>query len=325
MINIYDKIEAHFNPGEFDEVLSYHDWRHRIPLRDGLVTPGYLSDAYWKLSHFPDDLTGKTVLDIGSNDGINSFHCERIGAKSVLGIDLYVEGADLRHTSGWSPRGCEIAKQALKSKVEFQPLSLYDVGTLNRQFDVVFFADVMNWLTDLPGAIKAVSSVCGDRLIIRDGLLRKKEGTPYIQYVHSDKMDLMFLPNATFMDVVLRQNGFKHISIQKVKSQRLLQEWVNDFPLMTSKAEIPIFATPWSQEPIKMVKLTAHQTLSKVGERLFIRRMGWVDLSQVTAEIFRPRALYSFARKMFGNDAVMWLKERISSESEDAYVIEARR
>ncbi len=321
MTTIYDKIEAKVSQGEFDDILAYHDWRHRIPIRPGFTTPGYLSDSYWDLSNFPKDLTGKSVLDVGSNDGINSFHCERIGAKSVLGIDLYVEDADLKHTSGWSQIGCEIAKKALHSNVEFQPLSLYEVASLGREFDVVLFADVMNWLTDLPTAIKTLSSVCKERLIIRDGLIRKKEGEPYIQYVHSPTMDLMYLPNATFMEVILKQNGFKHVSIQKIKSRLLFEEWVSDFPLATSEQEIPVYETPWSDIPMKSMKMTAHQGLSKVGDRLFIRRVGWVDIKNVKGEIFRPRAMYSFARKMFGNDAVMWLKDRFSGSVEDSYTI----
>ncbi|MBL0020235.1 MAG: methyltransferase domain-containing protein [Bacteroidetes bacterium] len=325
MTTIYDKIETKVSQGEFDDILTYHDWRHRIPIREGFSTPGYLSDNYWNLSNFPNDLKGKSVLDIGSNDGINSFHSERIGARSVLGIDLYKEGADLKHTSGWSPTGCAIAKAALNSNVEFKPLSLFDLGTLNQSFDVVLFADVMNWLTDLPTAINSVSSVCNERLIIRDGLIRKKEGVPYLQYVHSPEMDLMFLPNATFMEVILKQNGFKHISIQKIKSRQLLEEVVSDFPLVTSATEVQIYASPWSTEPVRTMKMTAAQALSKVEDRLFIRRIGWVKVSDVSAEIFRPRALYSFARKMFGKNAVMWLKDVLSQDVDESYTIVATR
>ncbi len=325
MGNIYDKITVNVNQGEFDDILSYHDWRHRIPIKSNFTTPGYLSDNYWDLSHFPKDLGGKSVLDVGSNDGINAFHCERVGASSVLGIDLYVDGADLQHTTGWSPEGCRIAKSALNSKVEFQSLSLFDLPTLDRKFDVVILADVMNWLTDIPSALKAVSHVCGEKLIIRDGLMRKKEGLPFLQYVHSERMDLMFLPNATFMEVILKQNGFKDVSIRKIRSQQLLEEWVMDFPLVTSKDEISVFLTPWAQEPLRTMKMTAHQALCKVGDYLFIRRVGWVKVGDIQAEIFRPRALYSFARKMFGNEAIFWLKERLSHEFEDSYTITATR
>jgi SAM-dependent methyltransferase len=325
MSNIYDKIECKVRPGEFDEILNYHDWRHRILIRDGFVTQGYLSDYYWDLSHFPKDLTGKTVLDIGSNDGINSFHCERIGAKQVTGIDLYREEAVFRHTAGWSSRGCELAKKYLNSKVEFRSLSLFDVASLGQQYDVVLLADVMNWLGDIPSVIKAVSSVCSEKLIIRDGLMRKKEGTPFLQYVHSPTMDLMYLPNTTFMEVILKQNGFKDISIQKIAVERLWDEWVGNYPLLTSKAEIPVFLNPWSPEPLRKIQLRQHQALSKIDGRLFARAVGWVNVEDVEAEVFTPGTLARFARKVFGDRAVHWMREVLANQVDESYTITAYR
>lgn len=326
MKEIYDKIECLVRPGEFDEILGYHAWRHRIPIREGFVTPGYLSDNYWDISSFPTDLTGRSVLDIGSNDGINAFHAERIGAREVLGIDLYVDRTEYKHTSGWNPTGCNLAKQALNSKVEFKSLSLYDAGQLGRKYDLVILSDVMNWLGDIPSAIKAVSSVCGEQLIIRDGLMRRREGKPFLHYVHNENMDLMYLPNFTFMEVILKQNGFRNITFKKVAVQKLFNEWVTDYPLLTSSSKVPVFQTPWSSEVIDTVHLNKHQALSKVDGRVFARRSGWVNISDVRAEIFRPRPMLRFARKVFGEDAVLWLKSKfIAKEQDDSYTITATR
>ena len=43
-----------------------------------------------RLLQIPKDLTGKTVLDMGSFDGFWAFECERRGAKRVLAIDTWV-------------------------------------------------------------------------------------------------------------------------------------------------------------------------------------------------------------------------------------------
>ena len=57
-------------------------WFHSIPLRDGIVTPRQ-DNSMNKLGQvcLPEDLTGKTVLDIGAWDGFNqgrmSFHAYR--------------------------------------------------------------------------------------------------------------------------------------------------------------------------------------------------------------------------------------------------------
>ena len=65
-------------------------WFHSIPLNDGTVTPG-LDASMAKLEQIclPKDLTGKTVLDIGSWDGFFSFQAEKAGAKRVLATDHF--------------------------------------------------------------------------------------------------------------------------------------------------------------------------------------------------------------------------------------------
>ena len=66
------------------------DWFHSIPLKDGIVTPGR-DDSMSKLKQvcLPEDLSGKSVLDIGAWDGFFSFQAERNGAERVLATDHY--------------------------------------------------------------------------------------------------------------------------------------------------------------------------------------------------------------------------------------------
>ena len=65
-------------------------WFHSIPLRDGIVTPG-VDNSMDKLGQvcLPQDLTGKTVLDIGAWDGFFSFQAEKNGAERVLATDHF--------------------------------------------------------------------------------------------------------------------------------------------------------------------------------------------------------------------------------------------
>ena len=48
-------------------------WYHSIPLADGLLTPGKRSHEHLSeklaVMHLPDDLTGRSLLDIGCNEG----------------------------------------------------------------------------------------------------------------------------------------------------------------------------------------------------------------------------------------------------------------
>lgn len=325
MENFFSRIECTADIREFEEILNYHQWRHRIPIREGFVTPGYLGADYWELSHFPTDLRGKSVLDIGANDGINSFQAERVGAKEVLGIDLYDDIEEMGHTVGWSNRPHKLAKAALGSKVEFQRLSAYDVERLGRKFDVVLMADVMNWLTDLPTLLHRVSSICEDTLIIRDGLLRKNEDFPMLRYVHSATYDLMYLPNRKFMEVILRENGFKEITFQKINVDQLFENWVTNFPLISSNRSISVYQNPWSTVEMRSLQPKQEQALCKVGDRLFLRGIGWVNAGDVTPEIFQPRGLFRTARKVFGNNAILKLKNAWKRNAECSYTITAKR
>src|SRR5882762_9398409 len=68
--------------------LSDYFWYHTIDLGDGLITPGTY-DYRFNLDqfHFPEDMTGMQVLDVGSGSGFFAFEFERRGA-AVTSVDL---------------------------------------------------------------------------------------------------------------------------------------------------------------------------------------------------------------------------------------------
>lgn len=76
--------------------VAEHKWWHCIDLGNGIVTPGACHhgqskrelSARWGI---PDDLSGKSILDIGCWDGLFSLACLRRGARRVNGVD------ELRH------------------------------------------------------------------------------------------------------------------------------------------------------------------------------------------------------------------------------------
>lgn len=73
---------------EIKEKVNKIKWHHKIDLGNEIITPGEISPN-WKLKFIglPEDLSGKTVLDIGAWDGAFSFIAEKRGAKRVLAID----------------------------------------------------------------------------------------------------------------------------------------------------------------------------------------------------------------------------------------------
>jgi hypothetical protein len=95
--------------------------------------------------------------------------------------------------------------------------------------------------------------------------------------------------------------------------------------LVTSTREISVFQNPWSTEPIASVKPVQGQVLSKVGNRIMLRGSGWINVDEVTSETFKPRGLFSLARKVFGDDVIVKLKRKVFRQIDASYTILARR
>jgi len=115
------------------------DWFHNIDLEGVPTAPNHFLHDYpnvkWKrFAHaIPEDLTGKSVLDIGCNGGFYSLEMKRRGAERVLGIDFddrYLDQA-------------RFAAEVKGADIEFRKLSVYDLAQLGERFDVVLFMGVL--------------------------------------------------------------------------------------------------------------------------------------------------------------------------------------
>jgi tRNA (mo5U34)-methyltransferase len=121
------------------EAAALGPWFHNIEL-DGVQTaPEHFLGDYpaikWRrFAHtIPADLSGRTVLDIGCNGGFYSLEMKRRGAARVLGID---------HDEDYL-RQARFAAEVTGLDIEFQQLSVYDVGALGERFDLVLFLGVL--------------------------------------------------------------------------------------------------------------------------------------------------------------------------------------
>jgi tRNA (mo5U34)-methyltransferase len=65
-------------------------WWHTIVLPDGQVTKGQHDYRGHESTRFlmPEDLTGKTVLDVGTYDGFFAIEAKRRGAKNIIALDI---------------------------------------------------------------------------------------------------------------------------------------------------------------------------------------------------------------------------------------------
>src|SRR4051812_9721685 len=115
------------------------EWFHNIDLRGVKTAPRHFLGDYprikWtRFEHaIPQDLTGKTVLDVGCNAGFYGLEMKRRGAARVVGIDSD-EGYLSQARFAAEIRGVEL---------ELYNLSVYDVAQLGERFDVVLFMGVL--------------------------------------------------------------------------------------------------------------------------------------------------------------------------------------
>lgn len=114
-------------------------WFHNIELNGIATAPDHFLGNYphvkWRKFQdaIPEDLSGKTVLDIGCNAGFYSIEMKRRGAERVLGLDF--DDAYLAQA--------RFAAEVAEMDIEFRKLSVYDVGSLAERFDIVIFMGVL--------------------------------------------------------------------------------------------------------------------------------------------------------------------------------------
>ncbi len=160
-------------------------WFHRIDLGNGIVTPGF-DDTPRKMNavRMPENLSGKTVIDIGAYDGFFSFEAERRGAARVLATDRFCwQGTGM--TDG---EGFKIAHRALQSRVEVKRIAVEDISPATvGLFDVVLFLGVLYHSPDPLRSLRAARSVCREMMIIET----------YCDALDYPRPAMVFYPGAT--------------------------------------------------------------------------------------------------------------------------------
>lgn len=148
-----------------DRIQALAPWFHNLDLNGILTAPDHFLGDYpaAKFAHFanlvPDDLSGKSVLDIGCNAGFYSIEMKRRGAERVVGID-----SDDRYLA----QGRLAADTLGFEDIEFRKLSVYDVAALGERFDLVIFMGVLYHLRHPLLALDLIREhVAGDMLLFQ--------------------------------------------------------------------------------------------------------------------------------------------------------------
>ena len=203
-------------------------WFHRIPLGNGVLTPG-LDDTPAKLKRLrlPENFSGKSVLDIGAWDGFFSFEAERRGASRVVAVDSFCWSGE-----GWgSKAGFNLARQALNSKVEDQEMEVLDLSPENvGSFDVVFFFGVLYHMRHPLLALEKVAAVTKHHLILETKVDLVSWKTPAMAFYLGNELNHdptnWWAPNVPALVDMLRAVGFQRVQVVSAPRpwhQRLLR------------------------------------------------------------------------------------------------------
>ena len=196
---------------EQTRMLLSGSWWHSIDLGNGQVTPGVhslteLQGLYHSLE-LPEDLTGRSLLDIGCWDGFYSFETERHGAR-VTSVDC------------WRPRNFFAAREMLNSKAEFHELNVYDIGKDKiGSFEIVLFMGVLYHLRHPLLALERVCEVTKDFAIIESHIIDKMRDSDgsVMEFYEFDELggqyDNWWAPNVECMAQMARSAGFARIEL----------------------------------------------------------------------------------------------------------------
>jgi tRNA (mo5U34)-methyltransferase len=204
------------------------DWFHNLTLAGVQTAPHHFLGDYprvkWRrFAHaIPEDLRGKTVLDIGCNGGFYSLEMKRRGADRVLGIDF-----DERYLAQ-----ARLAAEIEGLDIELRQMSVYDVGQLGEQFDVVFFMGVLYHLRHPLLALDLIQEHVARDLFVFQSMQRGsdaaeplKEDYPFeeTEIFERDDFPKMYfiekryakdptnwwIPNRACVEAMLRSSGFQ--------------------------------------------------------------------------------------------------------------------
>ena len=205
------------------------DWFQNLDLNGVPTAPSHFLGDFpmvkWKrfAQALPQDLTGKSVLDIGCNAGFYSFEMKKRGASRVLGIDFdeyYLNQA-------------RFAAQVLGFEdVEFRRMTVYDVGALGERFDLVLFMGLVYHLRHPLLALDLIHEHVANDLLVYQSMQRgsaevaplqddydfwetevfDRPGYPRLHFVekkYSHDETNWWVPNAACSAAMLRSAGFQ--------------------------------------------------------------------------------------------------------------------
>ncbi len=222
-------------------------WCHTFPELGITGSNISIEDEEFILSAIPQNLEGKSVLDLASFCGFYSYTAVKRGAKYVVALDNGMgeeilngpdQGVGSDHMS--YPNTEERQKafdrqyekyKILNSNINLVPLDVVDMDKLIPDFDIVLCLGLYYHVKDFYGLLENCYNKCKEMVII-EGVVDVKDGaTIYITgsgELHNDPTSF-WVPTPNGLCKTLWRIGFKRINIIGIRSGRiLLQAYKNE-------------------------------------------------------------------------------------------------
>jgi 2-polyprenyl-3-methyl-5-hydroxy-6-metoxy-1,4-benzoquinol methylase len=146
---------------------------HWLDFGDGTVLEGAYDMANY-IHHYriPEDLRGKTVLDIGTATGYFAIECAARGAQ-VVATDI------------WEHSILQELIPFVEGDIRYEAKDIYDLDESYGQFDLVICGSLLLHLPDQLGAIRRIRSVCRGRAVMSTAATidSAKDGRPLLEFV----------------------------------------------------------------------------------------------------------------------------------------------
>jgi tRNA (mo5U34)-methyltransferase len=209
------------------EIQALGPWFHNLDLGGVQTAPEHFLGDYPRANFhrfaaaLPEDLRGKTVLDIGCNAGFYAFEMKRRGASRVVAID-----SNPRYLAQ-----ARLAARVLGIDVELRELEVYRVAELGERFDLVVFMGVLYHLRHPLLALDLLyDHVVGDRLLFQsmqrgpatvatvapdysfhELSIFDRPGHPamyFVEHRYAGDWTNWWIPNRACVEAMLRSAGF---------------------------------------------------------------------------------------------------------------------
>jgi tRNA (mo5U34)-methyltransferase len=210
-----------------ERIAALGPWFHNMRLAGVQTAPNHFLGDYPQIKYerfsdsLPQDLTGKTVLDIGCNGGFYSLEMKRRGADRVLGID----------TDDHYLAQARFAAEVSEMDIEFRRMSVWEVGGLNERFDLIIFMGVLYHLRHPLLALDLIHEHVARDLLLFQSMQRGSRkiahvdpdydfhaevhfddpGYPkmhFVEHRYSHDETNWWVPNRACVEAMLRSSGF---------------------------------------------------------------------------------------------------------------------